>query len=54
MSWQKVATLVTLVAGAVVASALGSKDLGLVLAGAAAGFVTQTQKGGSHLSLDEH
>lgn len=41
MTWEKVVTLAILVAGAVVASALGNKDLGLALAGAAAGFATQ-------------
>lgn len=39
MSWQSVAVVFTFVAGAVTSAALGSKELALCLAGAAAGFV---------------
>lgn len=37
MSWQGVAVLVTFVAGAVTAAALGETNLAMALAGAAAG-----------------
>lgn len=43
MEWSKVATVVTLVTGSLIAAALNKDSLAMVLVGAAAGFVAQSK-----------
>jgi hypothetical protein len=42
LSWREVAVIVAFIAGAIISTKLQNKDLSMVLAGAAAGFATNT------------
>lgn len=48
MSWQQVAALTALVAGAIIAAALHNDVIGATLAGAAAGFAVNRNANGSN------